>query len=110
MNMSILHQIKSHKEVNKKYTSMPEMERLKIEAVIEEYWMKRSMNKSKCSKIWTEVRRGVMRGAIGGLVMGGGSAGGVVSGAVIFGAINGVLKGYDLLNSGPTYLLNSKQT
>lgn len=102
-----LDKILCHKEVD--LPKIREVDKLIIESVIEEYWRKRSMNKSKCAKIWGDVKAGIVRGALGGAIMGGGW-GGAASGAIVFGTMSGLSKAYHLTYGKPFFLINNKHT
>lgn len=94
-NKAALKAMPCHKEVD---IVVDDDERLKIESVIEDYWKKRAMNKSKCSKVMNSIQTGMIRGALGGAIVGGGMHG-AVSGAVVFGSMSGIMKAYNLAYS-----------
>ncbi len=96
-----------HKEV--KLPDIDEEDRLVMESVIEDYWKKRSMNKSNCSKILGEIKGGAIRGALGGALVGEGLTG-AVSGAIVFGLMSGVLKAYNLKYGQRSFLHEDKHT
>lgn len=96
-----------HKEVD--LPNIRNMDKLVIESVIEEYWKKRSMNKSNCAKIWNDIRTGFMRGALGGVIVGKGYAG-VVSGAFVFGALSGLSRSYHLTYGKSSFMMDYKHT
>ena len=73
-------------------------ERAKIEMVIEEYWKKRSMNKSNCKKIFDDIKNGAVRGCISGIVMGS-TPTGILSNAITVGTVSGTIKAFNLRNN-----------
>jgi hypothetical protein len=96
-----------HKEV--KLPHINTIDKLIIESVIEDYWKKRSMNKSNCYIIWDDIKHGFVRGALGGAIIGG-SISGAASGAIVFGSISGLFKAYNLTYSQQKYLMDYKHT
>lgn len=108
-NTRKLDNIICHKEVLHKLPKIKDVDKLVIESVIEDYWRKRSMNKSNCGKIWNEIKGGVLRGIIGGVIVGGGMSG-AISGAIVFGSMSGLMKAYNLSHGKMIYLSNIKHT
>lgn len=102
-----LDKILCHKEVD--LPNIRGVDKLVIESVIEEYWKKRSMNKSNCAKIWNDMRTGFVRGALGGAIVGG-DWGGSASGAIVFSAISGLSKAYHLAYGKSSFLMDNKHT
>lgn len=102
-----LDKIVCHKEVD--IPKIRGVDKLVIESVIEEYWKKRSMNKSKCSRIWRDLKTGFIRGALSGFITGGGVSG-AASGAVVFGMLSGLTQAYHSTYSKPSYLNSNKHT
>ena len=103
----ILDKIVCHKEVD--LPKIRGVDKLIIESVIEEYWRKRSMNKSNCAKIWGDVKTGIVRGALGGAIVGGGWSG-AASGALVFGTMSGLSKAYNLTYGKSHFLREYKHT
>ena len=86
----------SHNEIDKKFLpKVKDIDRLTIESVVSEYMIKKDMNVSNSSKIWTEVKSGVVKGALAGSVIGGGAQGAITS-AVVYGTLGGMMKAYTL--------------
>jgi hypothetical protein len=106
-NKKKLNEIVCHKEVN--LPNIRVVDKLIIESVIEEYWKKRSMNKSNCVKIWNDMKFGFVRGALGGAIIGRDWEG-TMSGAVVFSAISGLSKAYTLNYGKPSFLEDIKHT
>jgi hypothetical protein len=102
-----LDKIVCHKEVD--LPKIRGMDKLVIESVIEEYWKKRSMNKSNCAKIWNDMRTGFVRGALGGAIVGGGW-GGSASGAIVFSTLSGLSRAYNLTYGKSSFLRDNKHT
>lgn len=96
-----------HKEVI--LPKIRDIDRLVIESVFSEYWQKRSMNKSNCSKIWSDVKSGVISGALSGAIIGSGASS-VIAGGLVGGVISGTMKAYGLVNGKSQYLLATKHT
>lgn len=106
-NKKKLNKILSHKEI-----VLPEIsvqEKLLVESIIEDYWKKRSMNKSNYAKIMTDVKSGISRGVIAGAIVGGG-VNGAIAGAIVYGTISGISKAYTLQFGRSHYLITNKQT
>jgi len=110
-NRHYLSQIPCHKEMN-----IPDIsfnEQLKIESIIEKYWIKRRKNKSNYAKIISEIQSGILRGICGGFIMGGGIQG-AVTGAITYGSISGIMRSYSLYSSNNStstvYLMVNKPT
>ena len=103
----ILDEIVCHKEVD--LPKIRGVDKLIIESVVEEYWKKRSMNKSNCAKIWNDVKTGVVRGALGGAIVGGGWSG-AASGAIVFGTMSGLSRSYHLKYGKSSFLRDHKHT
>tara|TARA_Y100000389_G_C17244324_1_gene404794 strand:- start:85 stop:504 length:420 start_codon:yes stop_codon:yes gene_type:complete len=91
-NRKELNNIVSHKEIILPNTG--EIERLKIENIIDNYHKKKSMNKSKYSSVLSEIKKGAVRGALGGALLGGDLESTVIS-SIIYGMISGVFKAYN---------------
>jgi hypothetical protein len=102
-----LDKIVCHKEVD--LPKIKGVDKLVIESVVEEYWKKRSMNKSNCAKIWNDIRTGFVRGALGGAIVGGGWEGSA-SGAIVFGTMSGLSRAYHLVYGKPSFLKDHKHT
>jgi len=102
-----LKSIISHKNVE--LPKIEQTDRLIIESVIEDYWRKRSLNKSNCKKIINSILDGMFRGAMGGLILGR-DVKGAANGAIVFGAISGVFKAYNIIHKGDRFLLMNKHT
>jgi len=96
-----------HKEVS--LPSINTTDRLVIESIIEEYWKKRKINKSRCAKIINDIKTGISRGIMSGFITGM-SPTTAVTGGVALGAVSGVLKAYNLSYSPTSYLKSSKHT
>lgn len=105
LNRSVINNTISHQEVD--LPDIPQESRLVIEQVIEEYWTKRSMNKSKCANVLTNIKIGTMRGALAGAVLGGGTSG-IASGAIVYGALSGLASAYKTIHGGRAYLNDAK--
>ncbi len=106
-NTQELEKMTCHKEVNLPQVS--EKNILIVESIIEQYWKKRSMNKSNTSKIWGDVKMGVTRGILGGVLIGGTPAS-IGTSAFIFGTLSGVLRAYGLAYGRRVYLHGHKHT
>lgn len=106
-NKKELKKIISHKNVE-----LPEIsntERLITESIIENYWKKRSLNKSNSMKIWNSIKSGAFRGAMGGLILGN-TTESALQGALVFGTLSGLFKGYNMMYESTIFMLNDKQT
>jgi hypothetical protein len=99
-----LNGIVCHKEIT--LPKIKNVDRLMIESVTEEYLRKRSINKSNCAKIWSEIKTGIFRGALGGAIVGGGWDG-AASGAIVFGSMAGLFRSYDLIYGKSVVLKNN---
>ena len=106
-NRNELQKIISHKNVE--LPKMQETERLMIESVIENYWKKRTLNKSNSRKIWNSIKSGAFRGAMGGLVLGNTTTS-ALQGAIVFGTISGLFRGYNIMYEDSVFMLKDKQT
>ena len=103
-----LEHIPSHKEVP--VPDISDADRLVIEKVMNDYWEKRKMNKSNCSRISTSIKDGVLAGAVSGAVLGSGITP-ILTSSIISGSISGLLKSYSLRSgTGTKYLIQSKPT
>jgi hypothetical protein len=102
-----LNNIKCHKEM-----ALPRINRcdkLVIESVIEDYWKKRSMNKSNVSRIINNIRVGVMRGFISGVIIGN-SFESITVGALVFGLVSGISTAHNLSQKTSLFMLKNKPT
>jgi hypothetical protein len=102
-----LDEIVCHKEVD--LPKIRDVDKLVIESVVEEYWQKRSRNKSNCAKIWNDMSTGFVRGALGGAIVGG-DWGGVASGAIVFSTLSGLSSAYHLTYGKSSFLRDNKHT
>ena len=89
--------------------NMPLDERLKIEAVVDNYFTKRKMNKSHCTKIAKAIAEGAVRGALGGIVIDA-TIGNIANSAATFGVINGLMKIFTLHNPKNNFILQNSYT
>jgi hypothetical protein len=94
MDEKKLDTIVCHKDVE--LPPMKDIDKLAIESIIEDYWKKRSMNKSNCAKIWGDMKMGIIRGVLGGILIGGGIDG-AISGAIMLGGMSGLFRAYNPL-------------
>jgi hypothetical protein len=107
MDKKELDTIVCHKDVQ--LPPMKDIDKLAIESIIEDYWKKRSMNKSNCAKIWGEMKTGITRGALGGILIGGGLDG-AISGAIMLGGMSGLFRAYNLTYGKSPFLNPGKHT
>lgn len=108
-NMRVLHNTRCHKDNGMNISSIRADDRLKIESVIENYWLNRAKNKSNCSRIWSDTKRGFVRGAMGGAVMGGDLYSALISG-VSFGVMSGIMTAHGITFMREKYLIPLKHT
>jgi len=93
----------------KTFADLPLNERLKIESVVDDYFTKRKMNKSHCSKIKKAIFDGVVRGSVGGLIINA-TIGNIINGATTFGVVNGLMKMYTLHHSPNSFIIQDSFT
>lgn len=96
-------------DTKKTFDSLPLEERIKIESVIDNYFTKRNMNKSQCSKIKKSMIEGFTRGALGGLIINA-SLGNIANSAITFSVMNGIMKLFTLNNPSNTFILQNSFT
>lgn len=102
-----LNSIECHKDIE--IPEIKNIDKLVIESVIENYWSKRTMNRSNRIRIYDEIMNGSIKGAIGGAIIGG-SALIALEGAVVHGAISGAAKAYNLLYKKTPFINDNKHT
>lgn len=106
-NSKELSNIVSHKEI--KLPEAGEIERLKVENIIDNYYKKKSMNKSKSASVLSEVKKGALRGALGGALLGGDLESTIIS-SIVYGMISGVFKAYNQAYPSTDFINGNKPT
>ena len=69
-----------------------EYQQVRINMMIDNYFRRRSLNKSSYKKIMVSAREGAIRGAVGGCITGGPA--GIIPGAIVYGVLGAASTGF----------------
>lgn len=96
-------------DTKKTFDNLPLEDRIKIESVVDNYFTKRKMNKSQCSKIKKTMFEGFARGALGGLIINA-TPGNIANSAITFGVMNGLMVLFRLNSPSNAFILQNSFT
>ena len=81
-----------HNQAVWRVPDISEYQQVRINMMIDNYFRRRSLNKSSYKKIIVSAKEGAVRGAIGGCITGGPT--GIIPGAIIYGVLGAASTGF----------------